>query len=416
VILNGVPIAVSKYIAEDPSTADFVKVKGMRLQLACAGLVFALYFGFAGQLALALKDAAIAYYFRLSSPILLFFAIYFVQLHVLNGLRDFRGQARTIITYATVRFGMVLAAILLFGSLEAVLASIVLLNVLMSLAAVPIFQVRQPKERPDFGYLTLWKFAAPVMVSAVGLSVLLGSDIFFVKALLASDEALGFYAAARTVAQVPVFLFAPIAMTVFPTVSGIHHRGDPERTRKHTADMFRYAVLAVTPFAALTSGTATTVMTLIYSGRFSDGGGALRVLIVGTSFLALFFVLSNVISASGKPRVAATLAFLAVPINILLQLVLVPSYGIVGAAVAATATFALLLAMAWGYLHVRFGPLATAASIGKVLGAGLALFVVGYSIEEHLVAVIALWLMLLFAYSVAMYRAKDVAATDLRVE
>jgi O-antigen/teichoic acid export membrane protein len=416
VILNAVPTAVSKYIAEDRRTADIVRVKGVRLQLACAVVVFVIYFGLAGRLAIVLQDAAISYYLRLSSLVLPFFAIYFVQLHVLNGLRDFRGQARTIIIYSSSRLMLVVAAILIFGSLKAVLVAIVLLNVLMSLAAVPLFRARRPADRPDFGYHTLWRFAAPVMLSSVGITLLLGSDIFFVKALLASDEVLGFYTAARTVSQVPIFLFAPMAMTIFPTVSEVHHRGDSESTREQAAAMFRYAALAVTPFAALTSGTATTIMTLIYSERFSDGGSALRVLIVGTSLLALFFVLSNVISASGKPRVAAILAFCALPVNILLQLGLVPAYGIVGAAFAATATYALLLVMAWGYLHHRFGPLATAASVGKIICAGLALFVVGYLVEASTRAVVAIWLVLLLAYGVAMYRTRDTMANNPRLE
>ncbi|MDX6225568.1 MAG: hypothetical protein QOE64_1944 [Frankiales bacterium] len=119
------------------------------------------------------------------------------------------------------------------------------------------------------------------------------------------------------------------------------HWDDALRTLRWTA--------AVGALVALVLGLAAPkVITAVVGDSYRESAGALRWLLPGVVFLGLQSLVSNYVAARGRPR-AVLFAWLAAAIaGLVLDLLLIPPYGIRGAAAASTISYLLVLG-----LHVR---------------------------------------------------------------
>jgi O-antigen/teichoic acid export membrane protein len=83
---------------------------------------------------------------------------------------------------------------------------------------------------------------------------------------------------------------------------------------------------------------------LLYSSRFSASAAVVRILVPGIVLFSAARVLGNDLAARGRPLVNSGIAGASVACNIALNLVLIPRYGINGAAWASTASYSVLFA------------------------------------------------------------------------
>ena len=90
---------------------------------------------------------------------------------------------------------------------------------------------------------------------------------------------------------------------------------------------------------------ATPVVDLLYSARFGDSAAVVRILAPGIVLFSAARVLGNDIAARGRPLVNSVVAAISVVCNIALNLVLIPRYGINGAAWASTASYSVLFVL-----------------------------------------------------------------------
>lgn len=127
---------------------------------------------------------------------------------------------------------------------------------------------------------------------------------------------------------------------------------------------------SITPFVARSTLVLTTILggilvlaagpavDFLYSSRFSASAPVVRILVPGIVLFSAARVLGNDLAARGRPLVNSMLAATSVSCNIALNVVLIPRYGIDGAAWASTASYSILFA-------------ATVVVYGQVAGVGL---------------------------------------------
>ena len=84
------------------------------------------------------------------------------------------------------------------------------------------------------------------------------------------------------------------------------------------------------------------LISLLYSSKFAASTGAMRALLPGIVAYSAARVLGNDIAARGRPIVNSYVAGISVAVNLGLNLVLIPRYGINGAAWASTVSYSLV--------------------------------------------------------------------------
>jgi O-antigen/teichoic acid export membrane protein len=102
------------------------------------------------------------------------------------------------------------------------------------------------------------------------------------------------------------------------------------------------------------------LVTIVYSDAFSPSIGPLQVLLPGVVALSIWQLLHQDIAGRGKPILNVYVNLMAVVLNILLNLLLIPKYGITGAAWATSLSYcSALLGAAFIYRRLTNNPLST---------------------------------------------------------
>lgn len=365
-LISGWPQGASKYIAEDNARLGSIVRAGNRLQVVISLIVFALVFGLAGFIADWLGDPALTPYIRISAFVIPFYALRAIYSDgYLNGLKQFGKQAKVRICSSIVRVAAVFALVLLgLGVKGAILGYLVaaLLGFVLALRYLGWVQ-RSPT---SFQYSKLLKFGLPATMFAAILLLIMNVDLFVVKAIAPGAASAGYYTSAATIARLPYFLFAALGLTLLPSISRATSTANIELAASYIRESMRYMLMLLIPVVLLISATSADLLTLVYSSRYVEAAEPLSILAFGIGFLSIFFVLANVIMGSGRPGVVLGMALLLVGLDIGLNILLVPKYGLEGAAWATTTTGFLGMCAASLYVLWKFKALVSAISLARI--------------------------------------------------
>jgi O-antigen/teichoic acid export membrane protein len=184
-------------------------------------------------------------------------------------------------------------------------------------------------------------------------------DVFLVDGYKGA-AAVGLYGAGVVIAEGLWMPSQAVSTALFPTIAA-----EPtESTRRSITPLVARNTLWLTAIlAAVLAVAAGAVVDLLYSSRFGASAGAVRALAPGIVLFSAARVLGNDIAARGRPLVNSGIAAASVVCNIALNVVLIPRYGIDGAAWASTGSYSLVY-------------LATAVVYGKIADVPLRALVV----------------------------------------
>jgi O-antigen/teichoic acid export membrane protein len=156
----------------------------------------------------------------------------------------------------------------------------------------------------------------------------------------------GLYVAAVRIAEVLLLVPNAMAFVVFPAAAS---RGPREATEMTRQAVGLSSALAVAGAGALALA-GPTLIRVVYSDAFAEAYLPLLTLLPGIVFLGAAKVLASEVAGRGYPHYNSAISTLGLPVTLALHLVLIPRYGLVGAAAATSLAYAYSLG---GTLAVR---------------------------------------------------------------
>jgi stage V sporulation protein B len=410
---SGLPQAAAKYISEDERQVGSVVGGSLRAQLLFSLVIFALYLGLAGPLAALLGDPTLAGYIRFSALLVPVQAIYAMYGGYLNGLRLFGRQAAVIVLPSIVKVMAVFALVFWGFSVNGAIGGYLLAAVIGLLMTRYYCRFLPGGGASDTRRLI--RFAVPVVLFSMALTLLMSLDLLAVKAILGEDVKAGFYTSATTLAKVPYFILMGLGFTLLPAISRSTAAGDRELTASYISRSLRYMLLLLVPGTLLVSATARNLVTLVYSGRYAEAGPALSILIFGLAFLAVFYILTTIITASGRPAISFGIALVLVLLDLGLNILLIPIYQLAGAALATTITSAIGLLVSAGYVFRRSGTLVSPKSLARIVVASLAIYAVSLGFPISGLWLLVEYLVLFGLYFGILVLLREIGKEDLEI-
>jgi O-antigen/teichoic acid export membrane protein len=155
-------------------------------------------------------------------------------------------------------------------------------------------------------------------------------DQWFVGSMAGSRE-LGLYSVATAWAEVLSYLPGVIRVVQRPDLV----RASRERAAKLAAKVVRATLLLTFPLSALFVLAAPFLCVTLLGSEFAGSVNDLRVLTLAAFGVVALELLGNALTAQGKPMFATAAVGVAFSLTVVLNAVLVPIYGGLGAAVAA---------------------------------------------------------------------------------
>lgn len=259
---------------------------------------------------------------------------------VYQGFRSFREFNLITMAQAAVPLPLIGIAILLGGEVRAAIVAMVVASALLLVGVVAYVRrstaLAWRLKRPYVRALASYGIRAhPANVLAI-LGYRL--DVFLVAGFEGA-AAVGLYSAGVVIAEGLWMPSQAVSTALFPTIA--NERTESAR-RSITPLVARNTLWLTAILAGILVLVAAPVVDLLYSARFGASAAVVRILAPGIVLFAAARVLGNDIAARGRPLVNSVVAAISVACNIALNVVLIPRYGINGAAWASTASYSVL--------------------------------------------------------------------------
>jgi len=413
VLASGFPQGASKYIAEDDSQTGSIVRYANRAQLVFSVMLFALYFGLAGVIANLLNDSTLTPYIRYSALVIPAYAFYSIYgAGYLNGMRQFGNQAIALTASSIVKVGVVLVLVLLGFGVKGAIGGYFVAAVVGFLLSWKLWKPVK-NSGANFAWRKMVSFGIPVTLFAMTVFLLMNIDLFVVKAISGGKDEVGYYTSAATISKSTYFIFAGLAMTLFPSISKSTSINDMELTGSYIRQSMRYMLMLLIPGILLISATSGDLLTLFYSSVYIEAARPLSILVFGLGFITIFFVLANVIMGSGRPRITLGIASLLMVIDILLNIFLISRYELIGAACATTITGFIGMSAAMVYVLWRFKALVSAKSAIKICLASVLIYAIVLMIPTSPVWLPVIYICMFALYAGILLLLKELGREDL---
>lgn len=349
----GLPKAVDYFVPQylhdgDSERARQVVATVIALVVGLSSLVALLVVFSRQALATLFQEPSLAFALLLLSVTLPMLAVYRVVLASFNAVKklQYRVYTRNIVR-PVVRFivtvGLLLAGYGLIGLVVGYIAGLfvaILVGAVLFVRNVPEL-VGRPDEFAD--PKPLLAYSAPLAIAGL-IYVILGQIDYFVLGLFASADDVGIYRVAYMLAANLLIFFAALAPVFKPLVAEVRHDDDKVEDRYRTAT--RWIAALTLPVAIVLGLGGGAYLAVIFTEQYAVAATAVTILSVG--------YLVNVVCGGpdgpllqglGYSRTVFLNTVLLLGTNLLLSVLLVPRFGITGAAIA-TATALVLTGVA----------------------------------------------------------------------
>jgi len=336
---DGVPRFISRYEDEMDIRGVWITGIGLSVVIATAFAAF-LYLNIELVVQYLFDDAdaiGLVRLFVLAIPISVGFR---VGLSALRGMENTRYKIYAgDLVYPVLRISLIVAFVTLGGSIlsvgyayvaaavVALLATHLLLSRLVSLVGPFELHVR-----------ALLTFSAPLVVSTILATLLTRTDMIMLGFFKSSSEA-GLYSATYSLATGLLIVVSSFGYLYLPLTS----RLDADGERGAITDVYRittkWGFVVSFPAFVVFLAFPGDVLAIVFREEFRAGAIGLVILAVGFFSNAALGRNRETLAALGSTKQIMASNVIALALNVVLNLVLIPPYGLAGAAVASTVSY-----------------------------------------------------------------------------
>jgi O-antigen/teichoic acid export membrane protein len=342
VALAGLDTAVLRFVPALQAQSDTAGIG--RIIRAALALSSGLGILFAGALLLSSDAVANRFFhngeasnvlkvFALSIP---FLVVSTVSLAALQAFREVRW--RTSVKYLcepAVKFVFTLALIWAgWGLMSALVALPIALALTTILALLPLGSLLSGKSNSlsSRTYRDVLTYSLPLLGGLVVAGIATRSDVLFLGYWVPIDQ-VGIYSAAFQTAAIMAVVLGTLESIATPFLSESIARNDQAQIRSLSGTVLRWTVMTTFPICVGIALFANEIM-ILFGDRFEGGSVCLVILAIGQFANSATGCSNGMLLWAGHSRLVLLNSLIVSAAQIALYVLLIPSFGIVGAAVA----------------------------------------------------------------------------------
>ena len=331
-------------------------VRGLVRRVFLAGLLFGLGYvalGFLLQdlLAATILDGLEMRWIHLSILLVPVTLLWAFADGVIQGLRRF-GLYTGVQTLSLVLrvAGLAGLLILLDGGTAGAMAAYAGATVLPGLLAVGVALTLARPGGTAVGIRELLGYGLRVQLGTVAQRANLSLDVFLINPYLGTAQ-VGLYSVAVMLAQLAWYVPGAFGQALFPVVSGSR----AEEAAETSARLGRMVVLITLPTLAALAAVAPWAVPLVFGEEFRGSLPALYGLMPGILAQGVAMILAQYLAGVGLPQRNSLASLVALGVNLPALFLLVPRWGILGAALASSLAYGTQAALVCAFFARRSG-------------------------------------------------------------
>jgi O-antigen/teichoic acid export membrane protein len=348
----GIPAATTKYVAQYKDQKDTM------LQFVSASLILSVGLGIITTVALFVTGDRIAQFFSMPSlvPLIKLIAVSIPPFYVfrsivaaLNGVREMKKAS--ILTGVS---GLLSVALTLFPlglgfGLEGAAAGHV--GAVFISAVIAFFFSRKILIQHVNQYSlsltpvkTLLSFGVQTVIANIGQVVQYEIDTLMIGYFLTPAQ-VGIYSVSSSIARALWVIPQSVNTVSYPTFSYYWGKGDYEAVRTLFDKSIKYTACLLMPLGLGVALFGKDLILLLFEEQFVYAVLPLQILVLGAVAKGAWISIGSIFSAIGRVDLGYKISPVTTVVNVVLNYLFIPAYGIVGAAVATVTSFFIILAV-----------------------------------------------------------------------
>ena len=306
--------------------------------------VSALIFVFSKPLAIAVFGGVdAAFYIQISSALIFLAAIdqimtgYFMafqQMERYSGFVILQAIGELILTAY-----LVLSGYGLFGAIISLLVVRIVVSVIGFLWITSQIKIASPSFSVVKDYLP---FALPILPTALCYWFINLGDRYIIGYFMGAT-AVGVYSASYGLGGLLTFFYAPISIALFPAITKLYENNKIRELKTHLKYSLKFFLMFAIPSFFGLSVLSKSILTTLTTSEFVEGYMIVSIVALGTILFSCSFFSTVVLRLLKKTKLDGSIHVASASINVVMNIILVPWIGILGAAIATLITFTIHL-------------------------------------------------------------------------
>ncbi|MGC9310574.1 MAG: flippase [Candidatus Aenigmatarchaeota archaeon] len=257
-------------------------------------------------------------------------------------------------------------------------------------------------------------YGLPIMVSSVAGLIISYTDTIILTFFRTLAE-VGIYQTAQPTARLLWFFSGSLAVVLFPLVTELKAK-DCRLIERGLSVLYRYIWVALVPAALLAFFFSAEILGLFFGQPYSQGSGVLKILSIGAIVFSLAHINGSVLNGLGKPKNYTKVICAGGAVNLVANILLIPAYGMEGAAAATLLTYLVMLVASFRELKKFIRPVLPFAEWAKTLLSGAISLGAIYLLKGALALNLYLEIAVCLSVFVAVFLALILAFKVVRIE
>lgn len=178
----------------------------------------------------------------------------------------------------------------------------------------------------------------PLILSGAAVSVYMRIDQVMIKQMLNTNEAVGQYAAAVKLSEVWYFIPMILCNSLFPAIINARNK-DSQLYHGRMQKLYGLMLWTALPISLFVTLLASDIIHFLYGPAYSQAGPVLAIYIWQGPFVFLGAASGKFLIAENYTGISFARTFVGMVVNVIANIILIPRYGINGAALATVLSY-----------------------------------------------------------------------------
>ena len=259
---------------------------------------------------------------------------------------------RMILITAVLLIGFKLNAGILSPAIAYILVPIILLMVFGNILFRKTFpQFSKSKLVKDAKFFReMVRYGIHVMAVSVG-NIILGNIDIIVLTYFSGLASVGLYSVALPTGKLLLYFPRAIGGIMLPLSAELWAENKKHILKAGIEKLYKYSIIAIVPLVLAIFSFSDFILNIFFGSAYAAAGTALKILVIGMIFAAIYGVNINFFAAIGKPEINSKIIYSAAAFNLIGNLIMVPLIGIEGAAISTSISYLIMMLMGLYYIR-----------------------------------------------------------------
>lgn len=189
-----------------------------------------------------------------------------------------------------------------------------------------------------FNYNKLIKFGIPATLAVLGFNILTSIDTIILT-YFRSLEDVGLYNAVLPIITLLLYLPNAISAVMYPMSIELWAKKKLDTLNYAIERITKYTLIILIPASGILLIYPEITLNVLFGAKFIPAQNALMILAFGAVFLGISTINTHILSGILGPKINIYIFLFGAILNIVINLLLVPKYGIVGSALGTSITY-----------------------------------------------------------------------------